>query len=345
MGSIMGSASSTIPPGGLVLITGANGFIGSHIVKGLLKQGYAVRGTVRSEDKAAWIKEAMAESKPSATFETVLVPDSTAAGAWDQAVKGVDGIVHVAGDMTFGVDPNKAITPMMNSVRSLLKIAAKEPSVKRFVMTSSNRAALPQFVGKEVMVGSTMWNEEVIQKAWAPPPYEGDRAWDVYSALKTQTEQEIWKFARDMKPSFVINSVLPCFVIGPILHPKQPGSTAKWVMDFWKDPGCFAPLQGFGASFYVDSEDTANLHIAALTQEDVKNERLLGFAGPFNFNSWVEVFRQLDPSKPWPTDDPAQGHDLTKVNGTRELELLNRFGKTGWTSFYDSVKKTCIESR
>jgi nucleoside-diphosphate-sugar epimerase len=345
MGFLIDSASSTIPPGGLVLVTGANGFIGSYIVKGLLRHGYAVRGTVRSEDKAAWIKEAMAESNPSAAFETVLVPDSTAPGAWKQAVKGVDGVVHVAADMSFSCDPNIAITPMINSVRSLLETAAEEPSIKRFVMTSSNRAVFPQLVGEAVTVDSTMWNEESIQKAWAPPPYEADRTWDVYSALKTQTEQEIWKFSRDMKPGFVVNSVLPCFTIGPILHPKQPGSTAKLVMDFWKDPGCFAPLQGFGASFYIDSEDTADLHIAALTQEDVKNERLMGFAGPFNFNSWVEVFRQLDPLRPWPADDPAQGHDLSKIDCTRELELLKRLGKTGWTSFYDSVKRTCLESR
>jgi nucleoside-diphosphate-sugar epimerase len=340
----MGSSNTTVPPGGLVLVTGANGFIGSHIVQGLLKRGYAVRGTVRSEDKAAWIKEAMATSKSTSIFETILVPDSTAPGAWDQAVKGVDGIVHVAGDMTFGCDPNKTITPMINSVRSLLEVAAKEPTIKRFVMTSSNRAVLPQFTDKTIQADTNMWNEEAIEKAWAPPPYEADRTWDVYSALKTQTEQEIWKFVHEVKPGFVVNSVLPCFVIGPILHAKQPGSTAKWVMDFWSNPSCFAPLQGFGASFYINSEDSANLHIAALTQEDVKNERLLGFAGDFNFNSWLEVFRTLDPSKPWPADDPKQGRDLTTVDSKRELELLRRFGSTGWTSFHDSVKKTCLQS-
>lgn len=330
-----------------MLVTGVNGFIGSHVANSLLGLGYKVRGTVRSAEKAAWIKETMAERHPSATFETVVVPDATATGAWDGVVKGAEGIVHVAGDMSFGTDPNKVITPMVNSVKGLLQVAAKstQPSVKRFVLTSSNRAAYPPIIGKEVTIDSSWWNESAVEAAWRPPPYEPDRIWDVYSALKTQTEQELFKFAREEKPGFIVNSVLPCFTIGPILHPKQPGSTGKWVQDFWKDPGHFAPLQGFGASYYVDTKDTALLHIAGLTQEDVKNERLFGFAGTFNFNSWVSVFRQLAPSKPWPADDPNQQHDLSKVDDSRELELLKRFGQNGWTSFYDSVRRNCLESR
>ncbi|RFU28349.1 hypothetical protein B7463_g8004, partial [Scytalidium lignicola] len=326
----MNSPSTVVPPGGLVLVTGVNGFIGSHIASGLLRLGYGVRGTVRSANKAAWVKEAMAERHPSVTFEAVLVPDVTATGAWDEAVEGVDGIVHVATDMSFGADPNKIITPMIKGVRNLLQAAAnlKEPSVKRFVLTSSNRAASNPILAEKFVIDASMWNESAIEGAWRPAPYEADRTWDVYAALKTQCEQEIWAFGQEEKPSFVINSVLPCFVVGPIFHPKQTGSTGKWVMDFWKDPGHFESLQNFGPSWFVDVEDTALLHIAALTQEDVKRERLLGFADTFNFDSWVSVFRQLDPSKPWPADDPVQGHDLSKVDTAREVKLLDRFGQT-----------------
>ncbi|PNP46324.1 hypothetical protein TGAMA5MH_02360 [Trichoderma gamsii] len=341
----MESTATTVPPGGLVLVSGVNGFIGSHIALNLVKLGYKVRGTVRSEDKAAWIKEAVAHYYPSARFETALVPDVAAVGAWDEVVKGVDGIVHVAGDMSFGADPNKIVTPMVNSVRNLLETAAKESSVRRFVFTSSNQAALNRTLGKEFTVDKTAFNEVGVASAWRSPPYEPDRIWDVYSALKTQTEQEVWRFAHEEKPRFVINSVLPCFVVGPIIHPKQPGSTGKWVMDFWRDPGHFAPLQGFGGSYFIDADDAALLHIAGLAQEDVKNERLFGFASTFNFNTWVSVFRQLDPSRSWPADDPNQQSDLSIVDDARELELLKRFGRNGWNSFFDSVKRATQESR
>lgn len=116
----------------------------------------------------------------------------------------------------------------------------------------------------------------------------------------------------------MINAVLPCFVVGPILHAKQQVSNGKWVLDLWRDPGNFAPLRDFGGSFFIDAEDAALLHVAALTQEDVQNERLLGFAGTFNYNSWLDVVRQLDPRRAWPPNDPNQGHDVCKVDTRRK---------------------------
>ncbi|KAJ3546970.1 hypothetical protein NM208_g1743 [Fusarium decemcellulare] len=341
----MNSSSSIVPPTGLVLVTGVNGFIGSHIASNLLRLGYRVRGTVRSTDKAEWISEAMAERCPSATFETVLVPDVTAPGVWRDAVQGVDGIVHVATDMSFGADPNKAITPMVNGVKNILKAAASQPTIKRFVFTSSDRALSYAINGRGVTLDTSMWNDSAVENAWRPPPYEADRIWDVYAALKTQCEKEVWAFGRAENPNFVINTVLPSFNVGPIIHAKQPGSTGKWVRDLWRDPGHYEDLQGFGASWYIDVEDTALLHVAALTQEDVKDERLLGFAGPFNFNSWLDIFRQIGAGKAWPADDPTQEHNLCKVDTTREVELLRRFGRDGWTSFYDSVWRNCFQSR
>jgi hypothetical protein len=71
------------------------------------------------------------------------------------------------------------------------------------------------------------------------------------------------------------------------------------------------------------------LHIGALTQEEVKNKRLLAFAGRFNFNSWLDVFRKQDPGKPWPEDDPTQALDTRRVNGETELDILRRFWE-GW---------------
>lgn len=341
----MSSHSTIVPVGGLVLVTGVNGFVGSHIASCLLGLGYKVRGTVRSADKASWIREAMTERHSNSSFEVVLVPDITITGAWDEAIKGVEGIVHVAGNMSFGPDPNKIITPMVNGIKNLLQVASQEPSVKRFVFTSSNRAISPQINGKEVTLDASMWNESAVEKAWHPGPYEADRAWDVYSALKTQSEQEVWKFSRERNPMFVTNSVLPCFVVGPLLHPKQPGSSSKLVLDFWKNPKENEGLQQFGASWFVDAQDTALLHVAALTYEDVRDERLLGFAGTFNYNSWLDIFRQLDPSRDWPSDDPDQEFDLCRVDDDRELELLARFGQRGWTSFFDSVRMNCLDSR
>ncbi|KAF4956244.1 hypothetical protein FSARC_11643 [Fusarium sarcochroum] len=93
--------------------------------------------------------------------------------------------------MSFGADPT-IITPLVNSVKDILRAAAAEPTVKRFVFTSSDRVITSGINNKEVTLYSSMWNETAINKARRPPPYEADRTWDVYAALKTETEQAVW---------------------------------------------------------------------------------------------------------------------------------------------------------
>ena len=64
---------STITQGDKVLVTGASGFIAVHLGRDLLKKGYNVRGTVRSEEKGEYLKDLL----KSQDFEYVLVDDIT----------------------------------------------------------------------------------------------------------------------------------------------------------------------------------------------------------------------------------------------------------------------------
>ena len=42
-----------------VLVTGATGFIGLHCIHQLLEQGYAVRGTLRSQSRAQEVRDGL----------------------------------------------------------------------------------------------------------------------------------------------------------------------------------------------------------------------------------------------------------------------------------------------
>lgn len=80
---------SPLPEGSLVLVSGCNGFIASHIVDQLLLAGYRVRGTVREQSKADWLKEYVAKTYNASDFEVAVVPDQGVTGAFDAAVKGM----------------------------------------------------------------------------------------------------------------------------------------------------------------------------------------------------------------------------------------------------------------
>ena len=76
-----------------MLVTGANGYIATHIVDVLLEEGYNVRGTLRSEK--SWLNKYFDQKYGTGRFETRIVEALNDDGAFDEVVKGVAGIVHV----------------------------------------------------------------------------------------------------------------------------------------------------------------------------------------------------------------------------------------------------------
>ena len=89
----MSLSERRLASGELVLVTGANGYIASHIVDVLLEEGYTVRGTVRAE--RPWLNEYFDHKYGQGRFETVIVSSMEIESSFDAAVKGVSGVVHV----------------------------------------------------------------------------------------------------------------------------------------------------------------------------------------------------------------------------------------------------------
>lgn len=77
-----------------VLVTGATGFIGAHVVDTLLERGIKVRGATRSIEKGNAM--ANARSQHAASLEFVQIQDFENPGGLEEAVQGVDGVIHVA---------------------------------------------------------------------------------------------------------------------------------------------------------------------------------------------------------------------------------------------------------
>lgn len=77
-----------IPKGSLVLVTGVNGYIGSHVADQLLEAGYRVRGTTRALEKVKALSALWEEKYGPKKVEFVVVADMAKEGAFDDAVKG-----------------------------------------------------------------------------------------------------------------------------------------------------------------------------------------------------------------------------------------------------------------
>ena len=181
-----------------LLITGATGYIGKHIVKQALGAGHTVRVSVRRLDRADELRAAVGEG----ALETVVL-DLCADAGWDNAMLGVDALIHTASPVPVQEpdDPQEIIIPAVDGTRRAIAAAARA-GVTRVVVTSSiaavcnglNRPAHRRF-------GPDDWTDV---KA---PGVSG------YAISKTLAERT----ARDMvadTPLMQIATVNPGFVFG-----------------------------------------------------------------------------------------------------------------------------------
>lgn len=124
---------------GLIFITGASGFIGSATAVEALKAGYRLRVCLRKpSDHLQTLL-----SQYSKQIEYVIIPDLTDEAAFSGKLDGVEFVLHLASPLPHGTDKETYFTPAVKGTTALLKAAAKVPSIKKIVITSSSAALVP----------------------------------------------------------------------------------------------------------------------------------------------------------------------------------------------------------
>ena len=326
-----------IPPNSLILVTGANGFIARHVCDQFLKAGYRVRGTSRAASKMTWLHDLFDSKYGKDRFESAVVEDMASPNAFDAACNGVKGVCHVASILSFSPDPNAVIPTVIAGARNAAASAKREGGVSRFVYTSSSTAITAPKPGKKFTVSVDNWNDEDVEAAWKPPPYEPQRAWAVYGASKTQAERAMWEFMREKDPPFTLNTVLPNANMGPVMNDQVSSSTGEWARRLFR--GELDAVKDIPPQWMVNVQDTARVHVGALLDPDMRDERIIAFAYPFNWNDVLGLMRKLYPGKTFPQDIPNEERDLSELDNSKGAELLKAFGRDGWTGLEESIKE------
>ncbi|KAH7076218.1 NAD-P-binding protein [Paraphoma chrysanthemicola] len=324
-----------IPAGETILVTGANGYIAAQVVDNLLSFGYRVRGTVRNVEKNKALVDKLTKKHGEGKVEFVQVDKILEEGAFNEAIKGVSGIAHIATDTNIPGEPEPYIQNNIDSALSLLRLATTEPSVKRFVLTASSMGAVPWKSDVEYSFGTDAYNDEYVKLAYAEP-HTPDKAWYVYGASKTQTERAIQKWIAENKPNFVYNAVLPALNIGDSVSGAF-GSTGGWTKA--AADGDFSLIQYVPPQHFINTNDNALLHVGALLHPEVQNERLFGFAEPYSWNSILAILRKLYPGQKLPEDLPGLGKDLSHPPKERSEFVLKGFGQDGYKGLEESLKE------
>ena len=122
------------------MVTGAAGFIGSHVVRELLSEGHTVRATVRDVVNAEFLKEL-----PGAERLEIVKMDLLDRESVDVAVVGCGDVIHCAAALYVGVkDAQKdVVDPSIKGTQNLVDAIDAAGGVSRFIHTSSVAAVRP----------------------------------------------------------------------------------------------------------------------------------------------------------------------------------------------------------
>ncbi|KAF2175740.1 NAD(P)-binding protein [Zopfia rhizophila CBS 207.26] len=307
-----------LTPSSLIVVTGASGYIAAHVADQALAAGYRVRGTVRDPAKNKSMLGLFDQKYGSGKFQLVKVEDIVSDGMFDEAMKGASAFIHVASDVNVVPEPSPYIPNAVKSALSALKSAAKEPLMKRFVLTCSSMGCVPWKAG-----------------AWEGP-FDMPNMWKVYAAAKVESEKAAWKWMQDNKPSFEFNTVQPAANFGKTIAGGWQ-STGAWPK--LAAEGDFLLIQYIPPQHFIDVVDCAKLHLGAAVHPEVKAERVFGFAEPYNWSQVLEILKSAYPEKKFADELPRSGKDLSHPPKERSEWLLKEMGQGGgYTGLKDSLK-------
>lgn len=238
-----------------VLVTGANGYVGSWIVKCLLDRGFQVHATVRDPKNESKIGHLHALAEHSPAKLSLFPADLLDVGGFDEAMAGCALVFHTASPfIARGVeDPvRELIEPARLGTRHVLEAANRTEAVKRVVLTSSVAA----IYGDAADMAETDAGR-LSERHWNQTSSESHQP---YSYSKTVAERLAWEIAerQDRWDLVVVN---PGLVLGPALSVHAGSESISIMRDFATGLYRFgAPALEFGV---VDVRDVADGHLRA----------------------------------------------------------------------------------
>ncbi|MCJ1248460.1 hypothetical protein MMC30_005678 [Trapelia coarctata] len=280
--------------GELILITGATGLIGIKSLHLALKAGYSVRAAVRSQAKAGAVlaTPTVRAINPGSRLSFIIVPDILAENAYDEAVKGVKYIFHIASPLIKGEGltedqyETNFIQPALKGTTGILNSAYKNPGIKRIVISSSEVAIIPweEFISKEV---DTVFDDQ-YEIPVPNGPYHN--MFEAYAAGKVRALLTIKQFVAEKHPEWDVINILPSFTIGD----NELVTEADQLAD-GTNAAALAPVlgkdSGWGRvpSTSVHVEDIGKLHVLALDPKIAGGQSFLAVSEGERGTRWEEA--------------------------------------------------------
>ncbi|MDN6065632.1 MAG: NAD-dependent epimerase/dehydratase family protein [Lactococcus lactis] len=323
-----------------VLVTGATGFLGGHIIKQLLQQDFKVIGTVRDKD----VGDKLVALIDNSNFRYELVELLTPSSFTDifQKDKSITKVIHTAAPFDFSIQnfDKLVIEATINGTQSLLSAIEKYgENVTHIINTSclASHFSLEEYSNPSVNLNETSWCK-YSEKEGRESPFKANH----YSKL--EAEKAFWQFIKNHSNVIGI-SISPAFMFGPqpfdeYAKEARLNTSSDLINvvlncgphDSEKIPNLFG--------YATDVRDVAKLHIDGFKNSKLNDKRLAPFSGTFSLHQVLNLTKDKFPavSQELP---PKSMIDITLFNfdNSQTLQLLDFELTSVDQSLYDSIEQ------
>jgi nucleoside-diphosphate-sugar epimerase len=301
---------------------------------------------VRREAQIAQIQSAKSIKPFLEKLEIIIIPELFVKGAFDDALRGITSIIHIASPLPHKVSnisnfngaasftdryqtediENDMVQPIIQGTLTLLESALAFPSIERIVMTSSMVAIMPFAVPSSGDKTTTYTGDSRVND---PPlgPYPSSS--HAYRSGKARALIAADEFMTTRNPRFSLVQIMPGFVFGrhELATVKDAGThgSNKILMSILgkkgRTEGCV------GTVVHVD--DAARIHVQALDKELVpRNANFLASILVPSLDEAKDVVRVRYPEAVEKGILPCQGHKITSplnMDFSRTEEVFGPF--------------------
>ncbi len=260
----------------MVLVTGATGLVGSHLVLHLIEQGQEVKALFRNEKGKQSVKSVFEHYQKIDLFDKIIwyQADILDVTSLEPAFQNIEYVYHCAALISFDPkDEEKSRKINIEGTANVVNFCI-DFKVKKFCYVSSIAAL------GDLAATTTVFTEET---EWNPEKHHSDYAISKYGA-----EMEVWRAQQEGLNVVIVN---PGVILGPIFWTDGSGEIYQKVKNG-------LPFYSKGSTGFVTVADVVKV-MYSLMQSDIAGERFILVSENKNFQDLVyKIAEVLKVKKP-----------------------------------------------
>lgn len=266
---------------GTVLVTGASGYIGSHVVANLLSKGMKVRATVRDSSDPERVGHLESLPVSDGGGLEIVEMDLLDSESVQRAVSDCQSVIHTAAVVVLKSKraQEEIVDPSVVGTRNILDAIDASSTVRSLIHTSSTAAIRPSsWEDGQTLTTDTWADDATIEE-------------NPYGLAKYSAEKLVRDWHSSTESPVRMVTINPCVVLGPPLSKRHlRGSPSFLMMLLRREIPFVIPMH----ISIVDVRDVAEAHVRALTMGEDAG-RYLVVSGQM---WWKEIARAIKAENP-----------------------------------------------